>query len=139
MWQLDVVIQNKGAFPYMGIRILPINLSFFGSIPKKIIYGCPEDDYLPDMLLFGWVVVYKIPYRRARAWPSASREQRYLAYKMGGSIIKCSSRLRPFTGTAVARSAECVETPKLQQQLSLYGWGFSVNPISKPNLIKKVG
>ena len=29
------------------------------------------------------VVVYKIPYRRARAWPrpSASREQRYLAYK----------------------------------------------------------
>ena len=27
--------------------------------------------------------VYKIPYRRARAtiWPSASREQRYLAYK----------------------------------------------------------
>ena len=29
-------------------------------------------------------VVYKIPYRRARAWPSASREQRYLAYKGGG-------------------------------------------------------
>ena len=26
-------------------------------------------------------LVYKIPYRRARAWPSASREQRYLAYK----------------------------------------------------------
>ena len=25
--------------------------------------------------------VYKIPYRRARALPSASREQRYLAYK----------------------------------------------------------
>ena len=25
-------------------------------------------------------IVYKIPYRRARAWPSASREQRYLAY-----------------------------------------------------------
>ena len=25
-------------------------------------------------------LVYKIPYRRARAWPSASREQRYLAY-----------------------------------------------------------
>ena len=38
------------------------------------------------------VVVYKIPYRRARAWPSASREQRpsasreqrYLAYKVSG-------------------------------------------------------
>ena len=29
-------------------------------------------------------VVYKIPYRRARAWPSASREQRYLAYKPSG-------------------------------------------------------
>ena len=37
--------------------------------------------------------VYKIPYRRARAWPSgciafrpsASREQRYLAYKGGGA------------------------------------------------------
>ena len=37
----------------------------------------------------GSIVVYKIPYRRARAWPSArsafrpsaSREQRYLAYK----------------------------------------------------------
>ena len=28
-------------------------------------------------------VVYKIPYRRARAWPSASREQRYLAYNAG--------------------------------------------------------
>ena len=35
------------------------------------------------------ILVYKIPYRRARAWtggcsafrPSASREQRYLAYK----------------------------------------------------------
>ena len=27
-------------------------------------------------------LVYKIPYRRARAWPSASREQRYLAYKI---------------------------------------------------------
>ena len=26
-------------------------------------------------------IVYKIPYRRARAWPSASREQRYIAYK----------------------------------------------------------
>ena len=29
------------------------------------------------------VFVYKIPYRRARAWPSASREQRYLAYNVG--------------------------------------------------------
>ena len=33
------------------------------------------------------ILVYKIPYRRARAWPagfrpSASREQRYLAYKL---------------------------------------------------------
>ena len=42
------------------------------------------------VLVVVWVmVVYKIPYRRARAWPlgllafrpSASREQRYLAYK----------------------------------------------------------
>ena len=30
------------------------------------------------------MIVYKIPYRRARAWPSASREQRYLAYKISG-------------------------------------------------------
>ena len=38
-------------------------------------------------------VVYKIPYRRARAWPSgcsafrpsASREQRYLAYNAGAA------------------------------------------------------
>ena len=35
-----------------------------------------------------YILVYKIPYRRARAWPSgcrlpsASREQRYLAYKL---------------------------------------------------------
>ena len=41
--------------------------------------------------------VYKIPYRRARAWPSgcfrpsASREQRYLAYKK--SIRRSSRRL----------------------------------------------
>ena len=40
------------------------------------------------------IIVYKIPYRRARAWPSgcsafrpsASREQRYLAYKNNNSF-----------------------------------------------------
>ena len=54
---LDVVIQNKGAFPYMGIRILPINLSFFGSIPKKIIYGCPVKMIIYQTCYFldGWV------------------------------------------------------------------------------------
>ena len=40
-------------------------------------------------------VVYKIPYRRARAWPrpSASREQRYLAYKYTRDPIVASARL----------------------------------------------
>ena len=32
------------------------------------------------------ILVYKIPYRRARAWPSASREQRYLAYNSNPTI-----------------------------------------------------
>ena len=37
-------------------------------------------------------LVYKIPYRRARTWPrpSASREQRYLAYKSRARLdIRC--------------------------------------------------
>ena len=47
------------------------------------------------------LVVYKIPYRRARALPSASREQRYLAYKLlasqGFSQIDDIIELRNFS------------------------------------------
>ena len=49
-------------------------------------------------------VVYKIPYRRARTWPSvaraspsASREQRYLAYK-----VACYSGSWPILGRKLA-------------------------------------
>ena len=44
-----------------------------------------------------YVLVYKIPYRRARAWPSASREQRYLAYKnyTGSSKVRQYTKLMP--------------------------------------------
>ena len=43
----------------------------------------------------GLIVVYKIPCRRARAWPSASREQRYLAYKADycARLARCLARV----------------------------------------------
>ena len=53
-------------------------------------------DHRPASLL-----VYKIPYRRARARPSASREQRYLAYNAKSFIINSSLISKNFFMTAV--------------------------------------
>ena len=46
------------------------------------------------------LIVYNIPYRRARAWPSASREQMYLAYNTngGGSELKADTCGRRSSG-----------------------------------------
>ena len=46
------------------------------------------------------LIVYKIPYRRARAWPSASREQMYHAYNTngGGSELKADTCGRGSSG-----------------------------------------
>ena len=82
---------------------------------------CIHDTYLRARVLglaavwAEYELVYKIPYRRARAWPSgcsafrpsASREQRYLAYKVRARVVyKIPYRRAPRLAYRVRRASK---------------------------------
>ena len=60
-----------------------------------------------------------------------------IANKIPCGIIKLSSRQRPFTGAAVARSAKGVETPKLHQKIPLWVglFGKPLFRLNPPSLV----
>ena len=96
------------------------------------------------------MVVYKIPYRRARAWPSASREQRYLAYnpkntpknflfkvfsKFGNYVLSYCFPPATLPSSSSALQVPSSSPPKLfSSSPPIQPLPFSLAPLSSPPL-----